>query len=411
MKKEPAVHLDLDYFDQGDFSGVHRSGWAFAVRGIRERFSPPPSSSDEDDFDSIEGQEDDGSITTSTPNPTIRLDAYVDRTFHWKQESLLKSGVLPYPADIPWAGFVHHTFDTTHSEHNCTRLLKNEVFLESLKGCVALLVLSEHLASRMRDELDALVQSGHLAPENSPPVYSMKHPTEFVSEGRMFSMDKFERNRDRRLVQVGAWLRNPYAIYEVVMRPSNFPVQKAALQGMDMVPYFPPQNFGGMIDAMRKSAESFWRERDPDGDRIPGSATDVNYRYGEGVLARLERNHGKVKRMGPVDDDAYDALLSENVVFLDLIDASAVNTAIECVVRNTPLIVNRVPAIEETLGTDYPGFYGTNDGSVHDVASSWQVYRRCHEHMQSAIDKSEYRLETFLGRLEDVVLSVLESGK
>lgn len=46
-----------------------------------------------------------------------------------------------------------------------------------------------------------------------------------------------------------------------------------------------------------------------------------------------------------LSDSAYDELLSENVVFLNLIDASAVNTVIECVVRNTPLIINRLPAI------------------------------------------------------------------
>ena len=61
-----------------------------------------------------------------------------------------------------------------------------------------------------------------------------------------------------------------------------------------------------------------------------------------------------VEVMEHLSDSAYDELLSENVVFLNLIDASAVNTVIECIVRNTPLIINRLPAIVEILGEDYP---------------------------------------------------------
>ena len=61
-----------------------------------------------------------------------------------------------------------------------------------------------------------------------------------------------------------------------------------------------------------------------------------------------------VEVMEHLSDSAYDELLSDIVVFLNLIDASAVNTVIECIVRNTPLIINRLPAIVEILGEDYP---------------------------------------------------------
>ena len=57
----------------------------------------------------------------------------------------------------------------------------------------------------------------------------------------------------------------------------------------------------------------------------------------------------------------YDHLLSENIVFLDLVDCSAANTIIECITRNTPIIINRHPAVEEYLGKDYPLFYDDID--------------------------------------------------
>ena len=59
-------------------------------------------------------------------------------------------------------------------------------------------------------------------------------------------------------------------------------------------------------------------------------------------------------------DLEYDDFLKDKVVFLHLIDASACNTVIECIARCTPIILNRLPALEEYLGIDYPLFYPNN---------------------------------------------------
>jgi hypothetical protein len=50
----------------------------------------------------------------------------------------------------------------------------------------------------------------------------------------------------------------------------------------------------------------------------------------------------------------YDTLLSNNLVCIFLKDASAINTVIECIVRNTPIVVNPLPAVVEYLGEKYP---------------------------------------------------------
>jgi hypothetical protein len=59
------------------------------------------------------------------------------------------------------------------------------------------------------------------------------------------------------------------------------------------------------------------------------------------------------------DNESYDHLLSSNIVFIDLYDSSANNVIVECIVRNTPLLVNRHPAVVEYLGEDYPLFFDT----------------------------------------------------
>jgi glycosyltransferase involved in cell wall biosynthesis len=61
--------------------------------------------------------------------------------------------------------------------------------------------------------------------------------------------------------------------------------------------------------------------------------------------------------LGRVSDDQYDALLQDSVVFLNLFDAPANTTVVECIIRNTPILINRLPGVVEYLGDDYPFYY------------------------------------------------------
>ena len=55
--------------------------------------------------------------------------------------------------------------------------------------------------------------------------------------------------------------------------------------------------------------------------------------------------------------EEYDELLTKNVVFIELFDASANNTVLECIVRGTPIIINNVGGIYEYLGKNYPLYF------------------------------------------------------
>ena len=75
-----------------------------------------------------------------------------------------------------------------------------------------------------------------------------------------------------------------------------------------------------------------------------------------------------VNIINKLSNQEYDNLLTENIVFINLIDASAVNTLIECMVRNTPIIINRHPVVVELLGENYPLYYD-NDNYYEDRKS------------------------------------------
>ena len=77
-------------------------------------------------------------------------------------------------------------------------------------------------------------------------------------------------------------------------------------------------------------------------------------------LERVElKNNDSVTVLDHIPDEEYDKLLSSSVVFLSLYHATSNTTVIECLGRHTPLVINRLPGVEEYLGKDYPLFYDT----------------------------------------------------
>lgn len=112
-------------------------------------------------------------------------------------------------------------------------------------------------------------------------------------------------------------------------------------------------------------------------------------------------NDSSVEVIEQLCDDEYDELLSKNVVFLKMVDCSAVNTILECMVYNTPVVVNRHPALEEALGSDYPGFYE----SMVDASNLLNSMRRIesmHLHLKK-MDKTKYSLHNFVEKMQDAV--------
>lgn len=404
--------IDLDYLSQRDFVGFHRSGWAYAITGLRYLAHPwrlhrlrskEGEEEEEEEEEGVQGQQ------------PLLFDTCVDRSFHWGRRVLESAGVVPYRR--PWAGVVHHTFDTTHSPHNCAQLLATPSFRASLSTCVALFALSHHLARQLREALDAL----HL-PCPPPPVYAVPHPTEVPPLERRFTMLKFESNPDRMAVQVGAWLRDPYAIYDLHLPIPMTPItpqgathahasasppirHKAALRGRDMNRYFPPEipdsqlfllpalatAAKNMIDGPQQQQPpmlggELCRPAHPQSTVVAPILPPTGNLYVDGLLHAAERKEESVRVLEHLDDNAYDELLSRNVVFLRLVDASAVNTVVECAARDTPIFVNRHPALEEVLGHDYPGFY---DCPAHAAAllSSWDAIKAAHTHIAQRVDK------------------------
>lgn len=374
-----------------EFAGVHRSGWEAVTRAMQQLYS----------------------------HDGILCDLNVDSTFHWRHDELLSKGIIPFKQH--WVGFIHHTFIEDYSPYNTKSLFQNQTFINSLPLCRVLIVLSKYLANQITTELNRL---GY----QNIKVVSIHHPTETVY--KKFDVQTWIKNP--LITQVGAWLRNPYSIYALRLPWGK----KQVLEGPKMENYIHPRKwyiankcdcpistsshgeFGisrqtnsksTMLKFMTKyihevlRAPSFAevREGEPCCDTCKVWPKSLQKRI-ISITQSLQENYSSVKRISFLQNDEFDKLLSTSVVFLDLIDCSAANTVVECIVRNTPIIVNKLEPLEEYLGADYPGFW-------KDIRSVWRVFNptrvyEINKYLQN-LDKSDLTFETFVEKVRESINS------
>lgn len=335
--------VNINYFNQFT-DNVHRSGWNYVLSNIEKNNSAY------------------GYI----------LDMYLDRTFHWCEKSLLLQGIIPYNSE--WFGFIHHTC-LKDSEFNTVELFEKESFIKSLETCKGLIVLTEYLKNKVVKLLRNL--------KFEIPVFVIYHPTDFNC--KKFKMENFK----NQVVQVGAWLRDPLAVYKL---KTNF--RKLRLRGLNMDNYFPPGNLINTTivynDICRNSSNIFLKSLN--------EYLEKRFSETENVNEIVKTLINSVEVISHIDNDKYDQLLSESVVFIYLYDASAVNTLIECVVRNTPIVINYIPAVVEILGEDYPLYYRKNPSKVITLENIKLAF----EYLTN-LDKTKLKIETFVSRVLEVI--------
>lgn len=414
------VHFNIDYIDQEDRTGVHRSGWRF----VYDHLKP---------------------YSDSCSN--LLVDLYVDRTFHWKRNVFKYTGVIPYTR--PWVGFIHHTFDTTFSQYNNKRLLENQEFRESLKYCKCLIVLSQTLQHQLSTALQTTVP-----PVGNPiPVFHMTHPTELNVRG--FSYSAFLDNQDKCILHIGGWLRNIFTFYQMeLMNSYDFiepltsasheesskkkigwsdclnccspkaasvsstvenaitsirkgSLRKVVIKGKYMNNYFPTDQDSSQIVQETDGSPSVISS--PKCSR--GGHTKNNFELH--IQAYIQNIYKTTTVVSFLENDVYDDLLTKNIVFLHLVDGSAINTLLECFVRNTPMIINRHPAVVEVLGEEYPLYY-TLDASIGNTQPQPSVSQLLSHpccvwdaHCYLAkMDKSRYDVGMFVDKFLEIIRTV-----
>ena len=272
---------------------------------------------------------------------SLLLDDFVEQTWVYSQRTK--------PIRQPWAGIVHHPPNPpqwTRRQDRLDQLHTLPGFAESMPQLRLAICLSKYVA----DWIEANWQV---------PTAVVKHPTEIPET-------KWQPNewlRHRRLLQGGWYLRNVRLIHQVATDQHR----------TRLMPRRP---------AMIEHEANCHRE----------------------FSGRREHNPGDVLELDYIDNDGFDYLLGRAVVCMEVLDASANNVTIECLARNTPLIVNRHPAVVEYLGPDYPLYFD----HVRDIAkmiSNEGLILSAHEYLRKR-DKSFLSASEFASGIRTALESV-----
>lgn len=374
--------FNITYKNQDDISEVHRSGFKY----IYDHLLPLDQ------------------------NKGILLDLYADKTFNWTNTDTK----LPYTK--PFVAVIHHTFDTEFSDNNAYNMIHSKNFKDSLGNCRGIIVLSKYLQKQMSQEFNRM--------GINVPVFTLTHPTE-ISVPK-FDYDRFVYNQNKKLVHIGAWLRNVYFFYNLTLGkyPLSYKnifsfnvkkesIQKVALKGIDMDDYFYSDSFINTLKNIspRLSKQIVVSRANCSTDNSDFLVYNKWYYQFQSFVNHMKNSVMVLPRL---DNSDYDNMLTENIVFINLIDASACNTLIECVVRHTPIIINKHPAVVEVLGHHYPLYYNKDEPNgisynyfqmnkeIDDLLNIKGIILKAHNYLKK-LDKTPFSIDCFIDNLKDII--------
>jgi predicted GH43/DUF377 family glycosyl hydrolase len=179
-----------------------------------------------------------------------------------------------------------------------TDLFMSDGFIKSLPKCKGLYVFSNYEKIKVEEKLTKIGLNIK--------VESIKHTTKKVN--KKWSFNDFIINK--KIIHIGWWLRDIESFYKLkISKP------KARLKMNDKV----ESQINGIFS-------------------LKSDVEEIEY----------------------LNNEDYDKIITSSIVYINLIDAVAVNTILECIERNVPILTNRNKSIEEYLGEDYPLFYDDN---------------------------------------------------
>ncbi|MCI0534292.1 MAG: NPCBM/NEW2 domain-containing protein [Verrucomicrobiales bacterium] len=248
----------------------------------------------------------------------------------------------------PWVGIFHHPPGMPPFAEDRQKpqvYFQYEEFRESLAHLRGAIALSGYLATWLRSQL-------------SVPVTVLRHPS--GAPNLRWTPQRFKNNDEPKLAQIGYYLRNLCAIEQV---PSL---------GFKRVKLLPTAR--SWVDDWEARCRDLW------------------------LRLRTRQWFGMPHIVGPLPVEEYDLLLSQNVVLTEVFDSSANNVIIECIARNTPVVVNRHPAVVEYLGTDYPLLFDAIE-EVPDLLSSDRILA-AHRHL-AGLEKRWLSVDAFANGVLD----------
>ena len=277
------------------------------------------------------------------------FNSFIESNFAW----------VPYPQVYKekWSGFVHNppnTPDWFFGFNSLEKIISKPQFQQSIENCVGLFTLSQDLADYVREQTGVK-------------TCSLIHPTEIPE--KTFNYEKFLSNKDKKIFLIGYWLRKMINLYRLPLDSSS------GYRKIRLVPYYEGQPVEYMRGFLEKQRELCSTK----------------------PLKKFEENTFEVSRL---ENEDYDNLFVENIVFLDLYAASANNGVIESIARATPTLVNKLPSTVEYFGKEYPFFFDSLEEAA-EKALDFDLVKKTHEYLLGCSTRKKLSQEYFRKSFEE----------
>ena len=276
----------------------------------------------------------------------------VEAHFLWDDKTVI---------DKKWFGFIHLTPITPAYLYNILNLhylFELDIFKSSLKNCLFLLTLSSYITEFLKQKLNECGLNIR--------VITILHPTDMVCP--KFTLDNYNNNSNKHIIQIGQQLRKVTSIFRL-----NTKLNRIWLTGF--------KDMNRIKNILLNEAKVF-------------NYKDINYDIVD------------MKYLNSFDE--YDKLLSKNIVFIDLFDAGANNTVVECIARNTPIIVNKIPGVVEYLGEEYP-LYFTNLDNI-DSLLTYENIEKTYYYLKN-LNKEFLDVNNFVKKFINVINKEITKSK
>jgi hypothetical protein len=109
-----------------------------------------------------------------------------------------------------------------------------------------------------------------------------------------------------------------------------------------------------------------------------------------------------------LSSNEFNRTFIDTIQFIDLLDASANNGVVECIRRNTPLLVNKHPAVVEYLGKDYPYYFESLE-EANDKIKNINLVKETHNYLLN-MNKSFIDIEFFIQSFIDILNELQETS-
>lgn len=246
--------------------------------------------------------------------------------------------------DGDWVGIIHEP-PNTPKFHDKGTIKDSEYVMDMIDRCRGLFCTSESQRQWVID--------------NFKPKFFVRvihHPLS-SKDLPEWNYEKFL--QERRLYQIGAWLRVPYFIYKI-----DAPKYKK---------YLTPWRI------TLKNAMGHFLKRD--GVRIKDDET------------------ASVEHVTFLTDEEYNDIHEHCLVILNLYASTCNNVIMESITNGTPILINRLPEVEAYLGEDYPLFYDTKEDAER-LLNDDEAILKAHKYLK-ALDKSRFTLDYLVDSINE----------